>query len=472
MSPTADNTRTATAWVVILTAIGSFMGALDTLVVSTALPTIRLDLHASASQLEWTVNAYNLSFAVMLVTAAALGDRFGRRRLYAVGLVGFALASAACAASPSVGWLIAARAGQGVGAAFMMSLGLALLSAAFPAERRGTAIGLFSAVTGIAVASGPIVGGAVVNGLDWTWIFWVNVPIGLIAAPLVLARVRESFGPNTSLDLAGLGLVSAGALGIVWGLVRGNPAGWASAEVLGALVGGALFVAAFVAWERRTAEPMIPMSFFRSRAFSAGNLAIFMVFGSLFAEVYFFSQFLQNGMGFDVLGAGLRLMPWTGTFLLVGPAAGALTDRIGERPLMVTGLLIQAAGTLWIALIASPDMAYSQLVIPMVIAGIGISMAIPSAQNSVLGSVSEEAVGKAAGTNSVMRELGGVFGIAVGVAVFAGAGSYASPQAFTDGFAPAVAVAAGLAVVGALAGSFLPSHGTQAELLATAEATA
>jgi EmrB/QacA subfamily drug resistance transporter len=472
MSPMTDNTKRATAWVVVLTAIGSFMGALDTLVVSTALPTIRLDLNASVSQLEWTVNAYNLSFAVMLVTAAALGDRFGRRRLYAVGIVGFALASAACAASPSVGWLIAARAVQGVGAAFMMSLGLALLSAAFPAEKRGTAIGLFSAVTGIAVASGPIVGGAVVNGLDWTWIFWINVPIGLIAAPLVLARMRESFGPNTSLDLAGLGLVSTGALGIVWGLVRGNSAGWGSVEVVAALVAGALLVGAFVAWEMRTPEPMIPMSFFRSRAFSAGNLAIFCVFGSLFAEVYFFSQFLQNGLGYDVLGAGLRLMPWTGTFLVVGPVAGALTDRIGERPLMVTGLLIQATATLWIALIAGPDLAYWQLVIPMVIAGVGISMAIPSAQNSVLGSVSQEAVGKAAGTNSVMRELGGVFGIAIAVAVFAGAGSYASPQAFTDGFGPAVGVAAALALVGALAGSFLPAHGTEPELLATAEGSA
>ena len=472
MSPKADNTSRATAWVVVLTAIGSFMGAIDTLVVSTALPTIRLDLNASVSQLEWTVNAYNLSFAVLLVTAAALGDRFGRRRLYTVGLVGFALASAACAVSPTVGWLIAARAAQGVGAAFMMSLGLALLSAAFPPERRGTAIGLFSAVTGIAVASGPIVGGAVVNGLDWTWIFWINVPIGLVAAPLVLTRMRESFGPNTALDLPGLGLVSGGALGLVWGLVRGNSAGWSSVEVVVTLTAGVLLIVAFVMWEMRTSKPMIPMSFFRSRGFTAGNLAIFMVFGSLFGEVYFFSQFLQNGLGYDVLGAGLRLMPWTGTFLVVGPVAGALTDRIGERPLMVTGLLLQAGGTLWIALNATPDMAYWQLVIPMVVAGIGISMAIPSAQNSVLGSVSEEAVGKAAGTNSVMRELGGVFGIAVAVAVFAGAGSYASPQAFTDGFAPAVGVAAGLAVVGALAGSFLPSHGTQAELLATAEATA
>ena len=466
MSPQKEGTSKAIAWVVVLTALGSFMGALDTLVVSTALPTLRLDLGASIEQLEWTVNAYNLSFAVMLIPAAALGDRFGRRRLYALGLVGFALASAAAAVSPDVSWLIGARAVQGVAAAFMMSLGLALLSAAFPAERRGTAIGLFSAVTGVAVASGPLVGGAVVNGLDWAWIFWLNVPIGLLAAPLALARMRESFGPNTSMDLRGLGLVSGGALGIVWGLVRGNSAGWDSPEVVATLLAGALLVAAFVAWELRAAQPMIPMRFFRSRAFSAGNLAIFAVFGSLFAEVYFFSQLLQTGMGYDVLGAGLRLMPWTGTFLLVGPVAGALADRIGERPLMVTGLLVQAAGAIWIALIASPDLAYSELVVPMVVAGIGISMAIPSAQNSVLGSVADDAIGKAAGTNSVMRELGGVFGIAVAVAVFAGAGSYASPQAFTDGFAPAVAVAAALALIGAVAGSFLPAHGREGDLIA------
>jgi EmrB/QacA subfamily drug resistance transporter len=463
---TQTHTNRGLAWVVVLTAIGSFMGAIDTLVVSTALPTIRLDLGASVSQLEWTVNSYNLSFAVMLVTAAALGDRFGRRRLYAAGMVGFALASAASALSPSVGFLIAARAGQGVAAAFMMSLGLALLSAAFPPHRRGTAIGLFSAVTGVAVASGPLVGGAVVNGLDWTWIFWINVPIALVAAPLVLTRIAESHGPDASVDFPGLALVTGGALGIVWGLVRGNEAGWGSAEVIGTLAAGVLLVIAFVAWERRAAEPMIPMELFRSKAFAAGNLAIFMVFGSLFAEVYFFSQLLQSGMGYDVLEAGLRLMPWTGTFLVVGPVAGALADKIGERPLMVTGLLLQASGTIWIALIASPDMAYSQLLVPMVIAGVGISMAIPSAQTSVLGSVSEQSVGKAAGTNSVMRELGGVFGIAIAVAVFAGAGSYASPQAFVDGFGPAVAVAAGIALVGAVAGLFLPGRGHRSELVA------
>src|SRR3954465_6173157 len=274
MSPTADNTSKARAWVVVLTAMGSFMAALDTLVVATALPTIRIDLNASVSQLEWTVNAYNLAFAVMLVTAAALGDRFGRRRLYAAGLVGFAAASAVSALAPSVGLLIAARAVQGVGAAFMMSLGLALLSAAFPPERRGAAIGLFSAVTGIAVAAGPFIGGPGVEGVDGEWIFWLNVPIGLATVPLVLTQLRESRGPRAGLDLRGVALATGAALGIVWGLGRANhagggarpsPAGWGSAEVLATLAGGAGLAVALVAWERRAAEPMLPPVLFRAR---------------------------------------------------------------------------------------------------------------------------------------------------------------------------------------------------------------
>jgi EmrB/QacA subfamily drug resistance transporter len=445
-----------TKWVVALTAIGSLMAAVDTLVVSTALSTIRLDLHASVEQLEWTVNAYNLSFAVLLITAAALGDRFGRRRLYAVGLGVFAAASAASALAPDVGWLIAARTAQGAGAALVMPLGLALLSAAFPPEKRGAAIGIFGAITGIAVASGPLIGGAVVEGLAWQWIFWINVPIGLIAMPLVLRKIDESFGPDTSLDIRGLGLISAGALGIVWGLVRGNQAGWGSAEVLASLVAGALLVAGFVAWELRAREPMLPMSFFRSRAFSAGNAAIFLTLASLFAAVFFYAQLLQTGLGYGPLDTGLRLLPWTATFITIAPLAGAMADKIGERPLMVSGLSLQAIGMAWLALIAEPGMAYSQMLAPFIVAGIGVSLAIPSAQNSVVGSVSVDALGKAAGVNSMMRELGGVMGIAVAVAVFAGAGGYASPASFMDGFVPAVSVAAGLSFTGAVVSLALP----------------
>jgi EmrB/QacA subfamily drug resistance transporter len=454
----------ATAWVIVLTGIGSLMAALDTLVVSTALSTIRLDLGASVQELEWTVNAYNLSFAVSLIAAAALGDRFGRRRLYAGGLALFALASAACALAPSVGWLIAARAVQGLGAALLLTLGLALLSAAFPPERRGAAIGIFSAVTGIAVASGPLVGGAVVEGIDWEWIFGLNVPIGLIAAPFALARLDESFGSDTALDIRGLALITGGAFGIVWGLVRGNEAGWGSPEVVGALAGGALLVAAFVAWELRAREPMLPMRFFRSRAFSGGNAAIFFTFASLFTGVFFFAQLLQNVLGYGPLDAGLRLLPWTATFITVAPVVGVLTDRIGERPFMVAGLLLQAAGLVWVALIAGPHMAYGQLVVPLIVAGVGVSMAIPSGQNSVVGAVPPDAVGKAAGANSMMRELGGVFGIAVTVAVFAGAGGYASAGAFTDGFTPAIGVAATLSLAGAVAGLAIPGRGRGARV--------
>jgi EmrB/QacA subfamily drug resistance transporter len=434
------------------------MAALDTLVVASALSTIRLDLGASVEQLEWTVNAYNLSFAVLLMTGAALGDRFGRRRLYATGLTIFALASAACAVSPDVGWLIAARAVQGAGAALLMPLGLALLSAAFPPDKRGAAIGMFSAITGLAVASGPLIGGAVVEGIDWEWIFWINVPIGLIAAPLALRHIKESFGSDTSLDVPGLSLVSFGALGVVWALVRGNGAGWGSAEVLGALAAGLALIAAFIAWERRSEQPMLPVRLFRSRSFSAGNAAIFFTLGALFSCVFLFAQFLQTSLGYGPFDAGLRLIPWTVTFILIAPAAGALADRIGERPLILTGLLVQAAGLLWLASVAEAGVSYGKLVLPMVVAGIGVSMAIPAGQNAVVGESDVGELGKAAGANSMMRELGGVFGIAVTVAVFGAAGSYASAAAFSDGFSAAVAVAAGLSLAGAIAATVLPAR--------------
>jgi EmrB/QacA subfamily drug resistance transporter len=447
---------TKTRWVLALTGIGSLMAALDTVVVSTALTTIHRELGASVEQLEWTVNAYNLSFAVLLITGAALGDRFGRRKMYAAGLALFAVASAACALAPGIGWLIAARAIQGAGAALLTPLALTLLSSAFPPEKRGAAIGMFSAITGIAVASGPLVGGAVVQGIDWEWIFWLNVPIGLIAAPLVLSRIEESFGGDVGIDVRGLVLAGGGALGLVWALVRGNLVGWGSAEVIVSLAAGVALLVAFVAWELRANEPMLPMSFFASRAFSAGNAAIFCTFGSLFSCVFFYPQLLQLVMGNDPLGAGLRLLPWTGTFITVAPVAGALADRIGERPLMTGGLLLQAAGAIWLASIAHAGMGYAEVIGPFVMAGVGISMAIPAAQNSVVGSISVEAIGKAAGANSMMRELGGVFGIAITVAVFAGGGGYASAAGFVAGFQPAIVVAAAIALVGAGCGLALP----------------
>ncbi|HYH89987.1 MAG TPA: MFS transporter [Solirubrobacteraceae bacterium] len=313
-------------------------------------------------------------------------------------------------------------------------------------------------ITGLAVVAGPVIGGAIAEGIDWEWIFWLNVPIGLAAIPLALVRIEESRGADTALDIGGFALVSGGALGVVWGLVRGNSAGWGSPEVLAALTLGAALLAAFVAWELRAREPMLPMRFFRSRAFSSGNAAVFFLFASLFGAVFFLAQFLQTGLGQGPLEAALRLGPWTGTLFVVAPIAGALADRIGERPLLVGGLALQAAGMAWIALIAEPGLAYGELIAPLVVAGIGASMAIPPAASSVVGAVAPNEIGKAAGANSTLRELGGVFGIAILVAVFAGAGSYASAEAFSDGFARAIAVSAALSLVGAIAGLGLPGR--------------
>jgi EmrB/QacA subfamily drug resistance transporter len=448
----------ARGWVLALTSIASLMVALDTLVVSTALTTIRLDLGASIEQLEWTVNAYNLSLAVLLLPAAAIGDRFGRRAVFATGLGVFVAASAAAALAPDVGSLIAARAAQGAGAALVITLALAIVSAAFPPERRGWAIGVLEGITGLAVVGGPVIGGAIAAGIAWEWIFWLNVPIGLAAIPLALARLDESFGRDTSLDIRGLLLVTGGALGLVWGLVRGNPAGWSSPEVVAALALGAALVAGFVVWELRAREPMLPMRFFRSRAFSSGNAGVFFLFASLFGAVFFLAQFLQTGLGHGPLEAGLRLAPWTATLFVVAPIAGAMADRIGERPLLAGGMALQAVGFGWVALIAGSGLGYGELIAPLIVAGIGASMAIPPAASAVVGSVEQEQVGKAAGANSMLRELGGVFGIALLVAVFAGAGSYASADAFNDGFAPAIGVAAALSAVGAIASLGVPGR--------------
>ena len=449
---------TSRRWILALTSIASLMVALDALVVTTALSTIRIDLGASLEELEWTVNAYSLSFAVLLMTGSVLGDRFGRRRMFAAGIGLFTAASAACAVAPDVGTLIAARTVQGAGAALVMPLALALLTAGFPPEQRGKAMGLFSAVTGLAVLGGPVVGGAITEGLAWEWIFWLNVPIGLAVIPLVLTRLQESHGPRRPVDLPGVALVTGAAFGIVWGLVRGNSAGWGSVEVAGMLALGVLMAIGFVAWERRAPAPMLPLDVFRSRGFSAGNATNFFQFGSLFGAVFFMAQFLQVGLGYGPLGTGLRMLAWTATLTLVAPFAGVMADKLGERPFLVAGLALQGLGMAWIALIADPGMAYGELIAPLIVTGSGTSMAMPALQSAVLGAVAPHEVGQASGTFTTVRQLGSAFGLAVLVAVFAGAGSYASPDAFADGFVPAIAVSAGLAFAGVVTALLVPGR--------------
>jgi EmrB/QacA subfamily drug resistance transporter len=455
-------------WVLAVTAAASLLVVLDALVVSTALSTIRLDLHASVAQLEWTVNGYALSFAVLLMTAAVLGDRFGRRRILSVGIAVFAAASAGCALSPSVGWLIACRVVQGAGAALVMPVALALLGATFSRDARPRALGVFAGVSGLAVPLGPLLGGAVVQGISWPWIFWLNVPTGLALIALVLARIDESHGPRGAVDAPGLVLVTGAALGMVWGLVRGNPAGWGSPEVIGALAVGVILTVGFVVRERAAGAPMLPLRLFASRRFAAGNAAAFFHWGSAFGAVFFMSQFLQSGLGDRPLAAGLRLMPWGATTIVVPQLAGRLIGRFGERRFVVGGMSLHAASMVWIALVARPDLSYAQLVVPLVLSGAGVAMSLPAAQSAVLGAVEPQDIGRASGAFSTFRQLGGAFGVAVLVAVFAGAGGYGSPQSFSDGFVAAIAACAGLALAAALAGSALPGR-RPAPALATAQ---
>jgi EmrB/QacA subfamily drug resistance transporter len=446
------------AWTLVLASLGLFMVALDTLVVTTALPVLRVDLGASLSDLEWTVNIYNLAFACLLLTGAALGDRFGRRRMFAIGLSVFTASSAAAALSPTVGALIAARAVQGAGAALVMPLTLTLISAAFPAAKRGAAIGLWGGIAGLAVAAGPVVGGAVIDGLSWHWIFWLNVPLGLALIPLSLARLTESFGPRPQLDLTGLALAAVGVLGLTWALVRANTVGWGSAEVMASLAAGAVFVAGFLVWERRARSPMLPLALFRIREFSSANAVSFFMYAGLFGVLFLMAQFLQTALGYSPLQAGIRLLPWTATPMVVAPIAGALADRFGNRPFMVLGLTMQAIGFGWIALIAKPDMGYLELGIALTVAGVGTSLCWPTVANAVMGSVPPEEAGIASGANSSLRELGGVFGVAVLAAVFTHQGVYGSPSVFVDRFQTALVVGAALTAAGIVAALLAPGR--------------
>ncbi|MHB8574257.1 MAG: MFS transporter [Dehalococcoidia bacterium] len=452
----SDDQRPRKAWTLILASLGVFMTALDTLVVTTALPVLRVDLRATLSDLEWTVNAYNLAFACLLLTGAVLGDRFGRRRMFTVGLFVFTTASAAAALSPSVGALIVARAIQGAGAAMVMPLTLTLISEAFPVEKRGIAIGLWGSITGLAVAAGPVVGGAVISGIDWHWIFWLNVPIGVVLIPLAAGRLSESFGPRPQLDVVGLVLAAGGLFGLTWGLVRANTVGWGTAEVIGTLSVGTGLVAAFLAWERRASSPMLPLALFRRRGFATANGVSFFMYAGLFGALFLMSQFLQTALGYSPLQAGIRMLPWTAAPMAVAPVAGVLADRYGNRPFMVLGLALQAIGLAWVASIASPSMGYVQLGLALTVAGVGTSFCFPTVANAVLSAVPPEEAGVASGANSALRELGGVFGVAVLAAVFMHRGGYGSPHSFIDGLQPALWVAAGLSVAGIVAALLSP----------------
>jgi EmrB/QacA subfamily drug resistance transporter len=450
-----DRTRSTLA----IVSLALFMVVLDNLIVTVALPSIRADLGATLQSLEWTVNAYTLTFAVLLIPAAALGDRFGRRRVFVTGVALFTLASAAAALAPSTGVLVAARAVQGAGGAVVAPLSLTLLAAAFPAERRGVALGVWSGISGLGVALGPLVGGAVVDAISWHWIFWINVPLGLVLVPVAARLLGESHGPDDRLDLPGIALVGAGLLGIVLGLVRGQSDGWTSPLIVASLTAGIAVLGAFVWWERRSPAPMIPLELFRNRTFSVTNALGFVMYFGTFGSIFLITQLAQFVMGFSPFEAGVRMLVWTGATMVVAPIAGATAERVGPRAFVTTGLALQGAALAWMAAAAATDVTFGALAIPFAMAGVGMALTFAPSANAILGSVRPERAGTASGTSNAVREVGGVFGVAVLASVFAGAGGYATPQAFVDGFVPAVTVGSVVVLAGAvLAAVGLPAR--------------
>lgn len=437
------------ALTVLLTSVAYFMVTLDALVVVTALPSIHRQLGGGVATLQWTVSAYAMAFGAGIITAAALGDRLGRRRVYVLGLALFTVASAACALAPDAGMLIACRAVQGLGASAIMPLGLTILTSAFPREKRGAVVGIWGGIAGLAVACGPLIGGSITQGLSWHWIFWVNVPIGIVAIVGSRLRLPESRGPKAPLDVPALVLISAGVGLLTWGVVAGGQSGWSGTQSLTGLTAGAVAILGFLAREARAAEPMIPLGLFRTRGFAAAAATQLLMSAAIFSAAFLTSQFFQFALGDSPLGTGLRFLPWTATPLLVAPIAGALSDKTGARRLVIPGLVMQGAGFAWIVWLAGTSSGYASYVIPFIIAGVGISMALPCVTVAGLNAAPPALLGKAAGTLNTLQQFGAVFGTAVVTAVFNSHGSLVTPAAVTSGFRPALGVAAGLSVLGA-----------------------
>jgi EmrB/QacA subfamily drug resistance transporter len=440
--------RSHPAWTVLLTSVAFFMTVLDALVVMTALPSIQRDLGGGMGSLQWIVNAYSLTFGAGILTAAALGDRLGRRRVYILGLALFTVASATCAVAPNLPALVAARAVQGLGGAIVAPLSLTLLTAAFPPERRGVVIGIWGAIAGLAAAAGPLVGGAVSQGLSWHWVFWVNVPVGLAAVIGARLRLAESRGPRSRLDLAGLLLISASVVGLTFGLVQSSSNGWGSPAVLLALGAGALLLLGFGAWEARAPAPMIPLPLLRKPAFAAAVSAMFLAMASLVSAAFLGSQYFQFGLGFSPLATGLAFLPWTVIPLFVAPIAGAVSDRIGSRTLMVSGLLLQGMGLTWVALAAGPASSYVSFLGALVVFGLGVALVQPTGPVAAVKAVAPSEIGKASGIFNTMRSFGGVFGVAAATTLFSAHGSLATPAAVASGFRPALLLSAAFSLVG------------------------
>jgi EmrB/QacA subfamily drug resistance transporter len=439
----------------VITGIALFMISLDNLVVTTALPQIRERLHTTVQGLEWTVNAYTLTFAVLLLTASAIAERFGRRRLFSLGILLFTGGSVLAALSTGIGVLITARALQGLGAAIVLPLTLTLLSAAYPPEKRAGALGLWGAIGGLAVALGPVVGGLIIHFVSWQWIFWVNVPIGIAMLLAIPSWLAESRGKAQPLDVLGTVLASLGLFGLVLGLVRGQSAGWTSAGVVGSLVAGAVLLVAFLFWENTTATPMLPLRMFRDRTFTAVNAVSLLMYFGMFGSIFLITQFLQEVQHASALGAGVRMLSWTGLTLIGAPLGAVLAERVGGRRIVAVGLLLQALGLVYLALVTTSTGGYAAVVPGFVLNGFGMGLFFGPTANLVLGAVGRDEEGIASGANNAIREIGGVFGVAVLASLFAAKGGYSTPASFVSGMHEAVWVGAGFVALGTIAALFI-----------------
>ncbi|MFE1787461.1 DHA2 family efflux MFS transporter permease subunit [Streptomyces sp. NPDC059525] len=442
--------------VILAVSLPMFMVALDNLMVTNALTSIRADLGASVEDLQWITNAYILGFAGLLLAAAALGDRFGRKRVFVTGIVVFALTSVGGALSSSTEALVLFRALQGMSAAAVMPLSLTLLAMAVPAEKRGAAIGLWSGISGLAVALSPLIGGAITSGLDWQWIFWVNVPVAVVAVPLVLKSVSESRGAPVKLDLLGLVLACAGVVSLVWAIVNGHEKGWGSAPVVSAFAAAVVLLGAFIAWERKAAAPLLPLSFYRVRAFTLSNVVSLAVYFGMFGATFLIAQYLQTGLGHSAFVAGLWTLPWAVMPMFIAPQAGKLAAKVGAGRLMALGLAVSGVGLAWFALVVGVGISDWAFVGPFVLAGAGMGLVFAPTATVVMGAVPPQHMGKASGANTTVRELGGALGIAVLASVFAAQGDFSGQQRFVDGLVPAVWIAVAVVFVGALFALAIP----------------
>lgn len=458
-APAARAARRVPVWLALVAAsLPMFMATLDNLVMTSALPVISTELNASVGQLQWFVNAYTLSFATLMLAASTLGDRWGRRRMFLVGTGVFTIASIASALSTTPEMLILARALQGVGAAAVMPLSLALLAGAVPASKRALAIGVWGGVAGLGVALGPVVGGAVVDGVSWQAIFWLNVPVALVAIPLALYALRESFGLKVPLDVPGVALAGGAVFAGVWGIVHGNDDGWTSTMVLGSVIASIVLLLAFIARERQAQFPVLPLRLFRSRSFTIANIVGLGFSLGMFGSVFLLSQYLQIVMGYTPLQAGLRTLPWTAAPMIVAPIAGILAPRLGVRTLMFTGLVLQAISLGYMAVVTVPGSQYVDFIPAFVLAGVGMGLTFAPSATAVLADMADNDHATASSANSTIREMGVTLGVAVLTAVFLGYGGALDPAGYADGLRPALLAGMVAVALGAGAALFLPKR--------------